>query len=134
MTVLLIITAQDSADGVRDLYAWLREEPELRGLVRVVDAEIQPGALGAGTDGLQVLLGAGGAVATLATVVVAWLRTRRGEVSVSLTRGTEETRVEVTAKGVKSLDVAAARALTSHIAEVLRETAPQSGGGDSGEG
>ncbi|GAB1817202.1 effector-associated constant component EACC1 [Herbidospora sp. RD11066] len=134
MTILLTITAQDTADGARDLYAWLREEPELRGLVRVVDGEIRPGALGAGTDGLQVLLGAGGGLATLATVVIAWLRTRRGEVSVSLTTGPEETRVEVTAKGVKSLDVDATRALTGQIAEVLREAALHGDRGDHGGG
>ncbi|SEF56362.1 hypothetical protein SAMN05444920_10179 [Nonomuraea solani] len=121
MTVQLQVSADSSADALRDLYAWLSEEPELRGRVKIVEAPPEPGALGAAPDVLQLLLGAGGALATMATVLVAWLGTRRGEVSIKISRGQEESSVELTAKGVKGLDAAAAKALTDHLAQVLAD-------------
>ncbi|MEV4399209.1 hypothetical protein [Nonomuraea sp. NPDC049607] len=113
------IESGSDADLLRDLRRWLVEEPELRGRVAVVERDPEPGALGPVTDALQVILGAGGALATLATVLVAWLRGRNGEITVTLSRGDGQASVAVTAKGVKDLDMAAARALTDHLARVL---------------
>jgi hypothetical protein len=48
-------------------------------------------------------------------------------VTVKLTRG--EAVAEVSAKGVKSLDLAQARALTTHLAEVLDNTEDLRGDG-----
>jgi Effector Associated Constant Component 1 len=78
------------------------------------------------------VLQAGGAAA-VASVVVAWLGSRRGEVSVKLTRGDGES-LEVAAKGVKGLDLAETRALTAHVAELLgrADLAQRPGEGDGG--
>ncbi|MEV4073976.1 effector-associated constant component EACC1 [Nonomuraea fuscirosea] len=121
MTVQLSIGGDSPSDATRELSAWLLREPELRGRVSLIEAAPEPGTLGAAVGLLQVALGAGGAFATMATIVIAWLGTRRGEVSIKLIRGPGEDSVELTAKGVKGLDAAAARALTEHLAEVLRQ-------------
>jgi hypothetical protein len=70
----------------------------------------------------------------MASVVVAWLGSRRGEVSVKLTRGDGES-LEVAAKGVKGLDLAKTRALTAQVAELLggAELAQKPGEGDGGQ-
>lgn len=120
MEILITVAASEAADELRDLRSWLAEEPELRGRVGLVEAEPAAGALGPVPEMLQVAFGAGGALATLAGVVIAWLGNRGGEVTVKLTRG--EAVAEVSAKGVKSLDLAQARALTTHLAEVLNDT------------
>ncbi|GAA3420494.1 effector-associated constant component EACC1 [Streptosporangium vulgare] len=120
MEILITVAASEAADELRDLRSWLAEEPELRGRVGLVEAEPTAGALGPVPEMLQVAFGAGGALATLAGVVIAWLGNRGGEVTVKLTRG--EAVAEVSAKGVKSLDLAQARALTTHLAEVLNNT------------
>ncbi|TYB61469.1 hypothetical protein FXF51_28910 [Nonomuraea sp. PA05] len=121
MTVQLRIEGDNPGDDLRDLYAWLGEEPELRGRVRIIEAPPEPGALGAAPDVLNLLLGAGGGLATAATVLVAWLGTRRGEVSVKASRGDQS--VELTAKGVKAVDAASARDLAAELVRML-EAAP----------
>ncbi|UBU15450.1 effector-associated constant component EACC1 [Nonomuraea gerenzanensis] len=120
MTVQLRIDGDNPGDELRDLYAWLGEEPELRGRVRIVEAPPEPGALGTAPDVLNLLLGAGGGLATAATVLVAWLGTRRGEVSVKVTLG--ERSVEVTAKGVKAADAAGAGDLAAQLIRMLEPT------------
>ncbi|MEU6411734.1 hypothetical protein [Microbispora sp. NPDC046933] len=120
--MVVTIAAEDRAEQILDLYSWLSDEPELRGHVHIREAAALPGALGPVADGLQVALGAGGAVASLASVVIAWLRTRGGEIGVTLSRSEDETRVEVTAKGVKALDLAGTQALTAHLVQALRDT------------
>ncbi|MGR6922943.1 effector-associated constant component EACC1 [[Actinomadura] parvosata] len=122
MTVHLRVEGDNAGDELRDLYAWLGEEPELRGRVRIVEAPPEPGALGAAPGLLNLLLGAGGGLATAATVLVAWLGTRRGEVSVKAGRGDRS--VELTAKGVKALDAAAARDLAEQVVRLLEEPPP----------
>ncbi|MFI7125626.1 hypothetical protein ACIBQ1_08015 [Nonomuraea sp. NPDC050153] len=123
MAVELSVVGDSPGDALRDLYSWLSEEPELRGRVRIVEAPPEPGALGTAPDVLQLALGAGGAFATTATVVIAWLRTRRGELTVKLSRGQEQAEVELTAKGIKDLDAAAVRTMTDHLAQALEQAA-----------
>ncbi|WP_329431184.1 hypothetical protein OG339_47430 (plasmid) [Streptosporangium sp. NBC_01495] len=117
MALLLMVDAEHPAEELRELHTWLGEEPELRGRVRLVESDPPPGALGPVLEGLQIAFGAGGAVATVASVVIAWLGTRKGEVTVTVTRGSDE--VQISAKGIKGLDIAAAQGSTGHIVEVL---------------
>ncbi|WP_433366202.1 effector-associated constant component EACC1 [Streptosporangium sp. CA-115845] len=123
----MTVTAENSADELRNLYSWLKEEPELRGQVRVREGAPPPGALGPVVDGLQVALGAGGAGTAPAGVLIAWLRTRGEEVNLTLTRGENETRVEVTAKGGKALNPVETRALTTQLVEVPKRTEARDG-------
>jgi hypothetical protein len=96
----------------------MTEEPELRGIVSLREKDVPEGALGSVPDALQIIVGAGGAVAG---VLIAWLGSRRGEVSVKLTEENGKS-LEVTAKGVKGLDQDKIRSLTRHVAEVLGTT------------
>ncbi|WP_431934266.1 effector-associated constant component EACC1 [Nonomuraea jabiensis] len=116
MEVRLGVDAE-SADEVRDLHAWLADEPELRGRVHLMERPPADGRLGPVAEGMTVFFGAGGALATVAGVVVAWLGSRKGEVTVRIRR--EESEVEVSAKGVRALSLAETRALTAHLFEVL---------------
>lgn len=127
MNVPVTVTAENSADELRNLHSWLREEPELRGQVRVREGDPPPDALGPVVDGLQVALGTGGVGASPAGVLIAWLRTC-GEVSLPLARGENETRVEMTAKNVKALNLVETPALTTQLVEVLKSTEAHDGG------
>ncbi|GIH27135.1 hypothetical protein Aph01nite_54450 [Acrocarpospora phusangensis] len=119
MAAFVSVSGDDVPDQLRDLYAWLSDESEIRGRVRLREAPPKENNLGTAVDALQLLLGAGGGAATAASVVVAWLSNRRGEVSVKLTRGDKS--LEVTAKGVKAMNADGLRELTDRIAEVLNE-------------
>lgn len=111
------VLVRAEADQLRDLHSWLIEEPEFRGRVRILERDGAPHELGPTTDLLQVALGSGGAVAALAGIVIAWLNSRPGEVSIRISRGDQE--VEVTAKGVRSLTPEGVRALTGQISEAV---------------
>ncbi|WP_248964274.1 effector-associated constant component EACC1 [Sphaerisporangium perillae] len=119
MAVWLSIESENASDTLRDLYGWLSEEPESRGRVKLREREPEPGALGPVVEVLQLALGSG-VFASTATVLVTWLRTRRGTVSLKLSREGQAS-LEVTATGVKNLDAAATKALTEHIAQVLND-------------
>jgi hypothetical protein len=67
----------DHADELRALYAWLGEEQELRGQVRLAQAAPGSTQLGAVTDAIVVALGAGGAGTVLVSSLVNWVKTRR---------------------------------------------------------
>ncbi|WP_214322928.1 effector-associated constant component EACC1 [Nonomuraea sediminis] len=117
---------QASSDLLRDLRVWLSGEPQLRGRVRLVDGQGGDGALSGGLpEALQVVLGTGGALASLSTVVIAWLGTRKtGEITVAVSRSGDpagDARVELSVKGVKGLDLAATRALTEHVTALLSD-------------
>ncbi|MFC6081975.1 effector-associated constant component EACC1 [Sphaerisporangium aureirubrum] len=109
----VLVTVDASADDLRDLHSWLTDEPDLRGRVTPHESPPPPGALGPVLDGLHIALGSGGVAATLAGVVIAWLKTRPAEITVRLRRGDDE--FEVTASGVRSLDPAAVADLAERI-------------------
>jgi hypothetical protein len=69
--VQLSIQGDSPGDTLRHLYRWLAEEPDLRGRVRVVERDPEAGTLGPVADAVQVALGAGGALATVTTALVA---------------------------------------------------------------
>lgn len=119
MSVLLTVHPKDH-DLTRDLGTWLLEERYLRGEVTYVHEGVPEGAMGAVVEGVQVALGSGGAVAALAGVVIAWLRTRPGEVTLKIKRGTDE--IELTGKGVKALDARSLRELTERVTEIAAKS------------
>lgn len=121
MTVLVTFPEGGSADLLRDLHTWLVNEPDLRGRVRLRETPAAQGTLGPAVDALQLMLGAGGGAATVATMIIAWLRSRSGEITVKLTRGYQT--LEVSAKGVKGMNAEALRELTTHITKQLETPA-----------
>lgn len=118
MPALVTILGDNSADLLRDLHSWLSDEPELRARVVIREQNIGDEALGPVVDGLQIILGAGGAAATAASVLIAWLSNRAGEISVKLTREGGDS-LEVTAKGVRGLNGAGVHEVTTRITQLL---------------
>jgi hypothetical protein len=98
------ITAEDAGQGrddaLRSLLAWLRDVDELRGRVKGVESPPVTGTLGPVLDGLAVVVGPGGVATALTTAVVAWLRSRRSDVTLKVT-GLDGTAVELSAKRVR---------------------------------
>jgi len=113
MDVSLGVVVAPSADEVRELARWLGEEDELRGRVRVREGDAVPGTLGALTDGLIAVLGPA-SVGAFATAVVQWLRTRRSDVEIEVSRADGAT-MKVSAKYVRGLTVTEVRELTTDL-------------------
>ncbi|MEU8762657.1 hypothetical protein [Streptomyces sp. NPDC048659] len=113
-------------DALRDLRSWLAGADGLRGRVEGVESPPRPGALGPTLDALAVAVGPAGAATAFATGVVAWLRTRRGDVRVKVTvRGRGS--AEVTARRVAGLDAEAVRRQVEEIIGLIGQ--PQDGAG-----
>jgi len=102
MIVTITVQAEQAVDELRSLDQELTDADELRGHVRPVAALHRPGELGVLDSALVVALGQGGAVTALATVLVAWLRRRVGNVSVKVTRP-DKTVLEVNAENLRGL-------------------------------
>lgn len=79
------VSGGDGAEELADLWAWMRVERDLAGMVRPVRRPISEGELGGVIDVLAVALGSGGAVTALASSLTAWLKTRRHDVTVTIT-------------------------------------------------
>ncbi|GAA3166402.1 hypothetical protein GCM10010466_66480 [Planomonospora alba] len=105
-------------DQLRDLYGWLQEEADLRGRVVMEERPPEPGAMGPVPEALQVLLDSGGTLCSTAAVVVAWLRTRTGSVSVRLADGDRE--IEVAADGLRDLDHAQVDEITERVVRTFQ--------------
>ncbi|MFG2114106.1 hypothetical protein ACGFRB_15970 [Streptomyces sp. NPDC048718] len=127
MRVTLEVTGPEgaAADGAAlDLREWLRGDPELRPRIEPVRAaEPEPGAMGALGELVALLLQPGGLTVTLAAGVVAWLRTRRGTQTVTITRP-DGTQITVASEGVRGLTYEAGGELAQRLARAL-EAPPQ---------
>lgn len=94
------VEAQRADEELRSLYAWLRAEDDLRGMVSLVGGKPSPGQMGALAEVLAVTLGSGGAAAVLVRSVTVWLQQRRSDTSVEITTSETERTVKVTAQRV----------------------------------
>lgn len=131
-TVRLSIDEGPGADELRSLQGWLGDVDEVRGRVDLVEGPPIPGSLGPVADGLLVALGPGGAVTALATALVAWIRQRRSEVTLKVTRS-DGASFEVSAKRVRLLEGAELRALVNQLAAQLDPDELRAGpGADAG--
>lgn len=108
-----------AADLIRELFAWLGEEPCLRGRVNIVERDPPAGALGPVAAALEAALEPGGAVTALATVAVAWLRCRCGKVSLSIRGRNGRPDLTLTAERARGLDAAGVRDLIAQVSDVL---------------
>jgi len=106
----LRVSGGDDAEEVADLWEWMRVERDLAGMVRPIWRPPGEGELGGVFDVLAVALGSGGAVAALAGSLTAWLKTRRPEVTVTIT----------TAKGSASVGVS--NATVDQVLPLLQHT------------
>ena len=107
-----------AADQLRSLHAWLADVDELRGRVGCKESPPEKGTLGPLLEALTVALGPGAAATALATTVIAWLRTRRGEIHIKVTLPDHRS-VELSARNVADLDAAALRQQVADVAVLL---------------
>lgn len=112
------LTASTPSD-IRDLYTWIRKEPELRNATGLVESAPEEGALGPVADVIQVLVDAPEVVASLAGVIIAWLRYRTGKMTITLTRPDGQ-KLEISATSVKALNAKSTRELAQQIETALR--------------
>ncbi|MER7844005.1 hypothetical protein ABTZ03_08645 [Kitasatospora sp. NPDC096077] len=92
------LAGRDTIGETAALWEWLREEDEFRGRVRAVTRPPGAGELGGAVEVLQVALGTTGAAGVLARSLTVWMRTRRSDVKITVSRspGGDTTTVEVT--------------------------------------
>jgi hypothetical protein len=114
----VIAEGSESADQLRSLHDWLACVQELRGLVSLREGPPKPGTLGLVLEALAVALGPAGAATAFATALIAWLRTRRGEVRITVTLADGRS-MELTAKAVSNLDAAALHQQVAQITGLL---------------
>ncbi|MFG1915672.1 hypothetical protein [Micromonospora sp. NPDC048898] len=94
----------DGRDGdLEALLAWLRDEPDLRGRLRLEAAGARPDAMGAASDIIIQLgaatAGAGAVSAAVARSVTVWLTQRRADITITVT-GPRGRKVTINAKRV----------------------------------
>ncbi|MEU9763610.1 hypothetical protein [Streptomyces sp. NPDC047985] len=101
----IAITTEDGDCGaLRELRRWLSEEPELRGRIRAhTPGPLRPDTMGLETDALLALLAPGGVAAVFAGALVAWVQTRRGDQTITVTRP-DGTTVTVSTTRLKGLN------------------------------
>jgi hypothetical protein len=118
---------------LRELRRRLTDVEEIRGRVRSVDAEAQPGSLGTLLQALAVDVLPAGAVTALAGVVVPWIRHRTADTIIKLRRP-DGTEVEVTAERVQRLDAAAVRTIVAELSSLPEEPGRHPDGGQAPSG
>lgn len=135
MRVTLAVDAggEDAAGASDDLYAWPREDPDLRAFVRrEVPAAPPAGAMGARGELISLLLAPGGPTAALGAAVVVWLQGRRGDQTVTLTLP-DGTQAVVSSEKVRGLTAEGTGELAERVAAALQqEQHPQAAPGTRG--
>ncbi|WUD70317.1 hypothetical protein OG937_45745 [Streptomyces sp. NBC_00510] len=112
MDAVIAIKGADEVGELAALAGWLRAERELQGAVQLVRKDIAEGELGSGLDVVSVAVGSGGVGVALAQSLVAWLRTRRSDVKVTVTANGRT--VEVDARRVSDPTALITRVLDSN--------------------
>ncbi|GAB2800577.1 hypothetical protein GCM10027073_35920 [Streptomyces chlorus] len=121
MTLAVEAGDGDAAGASDDLYQWLRQDPDLRVLVRrEVPAAPPGGAMGALGELISLLLAPGGPTAALGAAVVVWLQGRRGNQTVTLTLP-DGTQVVVSSEKVRGLTAEGAGELAERVAAALQQ-------------
>lgn len=119
------VFGEASADDLAGLRAWLLDEPSLRGRVRLRQVPAPAGAMpGPVVDALLLAVAGGGAAAaavrvrTAGSVLIAWLKARRGDIQVTVT-GPQDRSVSLNATNVKGLSSTEISALLDRLVEVV---------------
>ncbi|MEU1321145.1 effector-associated constant component EACC1 [Streptomyces tibetensis] len=121
----IALEVSGTAEDAYALRHWLRGDPELRpAVVPLVPTSPAPGSMGAFGAVIELLLQPGGLTVTLAAGVVAWLQTRRGSQTVTITKP-DGTQVVVTSQGVRGLTPESSGELALEVARALEAPARQ---------
>lgn len=99
------------------LQAWLTATG-VPARTRLAAAAPEPGRLGVASDALMVALAPGGAAIAVLGAIVAWLRSRRSDVTLRITTGEGRT-VEVTARRLRDMDADAVAGLVAETVAAL---------------
>ncbi|MFE9251413.1 hypothetical protein [Streptomyces sp. NPDC007088] len=134
----IVVSVHGGGPGAgHELRRWMAGEPDLRGRVRVAEvAPRRPGAMGSTTDAFLAVLEPGGVAAVFAAAVVAWVQSRRGGQTITVTRP-DGMEITVTSTQVKGLDARQVAELVERLAAAV-DGAPAAPGrsaepGQSGE-
>ncbi|WP_433194294.1 effector-associated constant component EACC1 [Nocardia sp. CA-107356] len=119
---MIIVT--DNSDELRDLAEFLGDTDELRGRLKSQLRPPGPEDMGPILEALEILVGPGGITAATATAIVAWIRSRRADVRLTV-RGSGDRIVELDARGVGALDGAELQQLAERL---LRTVEPEGQG------
>lgn len=119
--------AQTRDDDLLSLRDWLLSEEGFRGRVALTDRPPAPGTLGSTLDAVIISLSSGLTSSAVMGVVVAWLQSRTGKLTLRIKHPNGEER-EITAEGVRGLT---GSALSQRIDEFRRaidgESRPERG-------
>lgn len=118
MQVTITVDSVNGPAGTDDLRRWLGGQPDLRGRIRRQTDGPAPGTMGAAGDAVLAVLEPGGVAAACAGAVVAWVRTRRGTQTVTITRP-DGTRLTLSTTQVKGLDARQTAELAQRLAAGL---------------
>lgn len=124
----MTVGGDNAGDNLRSLWTWLVDHDEFRGRVELVQRPPRTGELGSVPEVLAIALGPGGAVTVLGGVLIAWLRQRRSDVKLTVSRDGERSSVELTVKRVANVD---AEGVQRQIAELNRLLRAEDGQGDT---
>lgn len=102
MTESLTLVLDGTSDDAIHLDESLNWNRELRGWARLVPGAAPEGTLGTDLTQLLVTLESGGMAAAFASVLVTWMKTRAGSVTVKVTRK-DGTAIELKADRVRGL-------------------------------
>lgn len=113
----MIVSADDPV-VLGELAQYLGEVEELRGRVRKRLRSPGPQDMGPVLEALEIVVGPAGLTAATATAIIAWVRSRRAAVRVTVRHSTDGARtVELDARGLTALDADGLRQLTTSILE-----------------
>lgn len=114
---LTLTLDNESADELRSMRTWLLAEDEMRGRVRMLEVPPAPDRLGPLLEALQVT--AGPVAAAFSASVVAWLRSRVGNVRLVITTKEGE-KFDFRSKNVHGMDASSLAELTDQLARFAR--------------
>ncbi|MFC7830779.1 hypothetical protein [Streptomyces sp. NPDC057375] len=124
----VVVTAAEDGrrEGVEELRGWLLDVPELRGRIRRDDlAASRPGTMGAASDALIALLAPGGVATVFAGAVIAWVQTRRGNHTITVTRS-DGTEITISSSRARDISPQEAADLAQRLAAPPSEEPPPS--------
>ncbi|WP_129843658.1 hypothetical protein [Streptomyces sp. RFCAC02] len=115
----------EEGEGSADLRQWLLDVPELRGRIGRGPRYAAPpaGAMGPAADAVLALLEPGGVAAVFAGALVAWVQTRRGSHTVTVTRP-DGTEITITSRQARSMSPEQLAALAERLARPAGDGAP----------
>ncbi len=125
--VEIVVHSDPAGNELRNLRGWLLDEPELRGRVGLRERPTEPGTLPGGIPELVIVTVGGGTAAalvrTLGNVLVTWLKTRHGQVDITVT-GSDGAKVVLSTKDVRGLGADGVREV---LDDLTRKLTPQPG-------